>query len=184
MIKINISVLIEADSIEEAKKDFAQLRETPFESLAVATPVTGETSSPAPVEKPKTRATRAATVETKKEEAVVVPMNTADPLGAAPTAGDPLAGLPTTTSADPLGTSAPVADPLASAPAETKAPVATPATISLQTIREKIGTLTDKKQQCKDLIATYKKADGTPCEKPSDLQESDYAAVYEDLDYI
>ena len=188
MIKINIH--IEADSVEEAREAFAQLG-SGSAVITTATPSTVE--APAPVtEKPKTRS-RAATAE-KPAEAVVVPMNTSDPLAstAAPVAdplaapapvADPLASA-STPSADPLAaTSAPVADPLASAaPAQTAAPATT--SITLQTIREKIGTLTDKKQQAKELIGTFKKADGTPCEKPSDIQEKDYEAVYNDLDYI
>lgn len=177
MIKIEIT----ADSTQELQKELRQLLGAGEAPAAPA--VTETTQAPAPEPEPaKPARTRA-----RKEETPVIPINTADPLGAAPVNADPLGSAPAP-SADPLGTSAPVADPLASAPAApTTAAPSAPAQagpISLQTIREKIGTLTDKKQQCKDLIATYKKADGTPCEKPSDLQESDYAAVYEDLDYI
>ena len=185
MIKINIS--IEADSVEAAKEAFTQLGSGATVSAAPSGTV--EATPAAPVEKPKTRAR----ATTPVQEAVVIPIG--DPLAAAPAAdplavsaqvADPLAGATTTPSADPLAASTPVADPLAAAPAATSTPTppAATGTIPLQTIRDKIGTLGDKKQKCKDLIATYKKADGSPCERPSDIQEKDYAAVYEVLDYV
>lgn len=201
-MKINIH--IEADSVEEAKNALAQLGGGTATLTTSSAPAVGETSSPAQIEKPKTRGSKAATAESAKPEATVVPLNapaadplasspatgTADPLGVTP-AADPLATPSAQVSADPLGAPAPVSDPLATPAAVTPQTTAAPATtatpdkIDISAIRAKIGALGgEKKQQCKDLIATFKKADGTPCEKPSDLQEADYQAVYDDLDYV
>lgn len=90
MIKINIH--IEADSVEEARSAFAQLGSAPVESLTGNAPISGETSSPAPVEKPKTRGSKTASAEPAKQEATVVQMTTADPMGVTQmAAADPLA---------------------------------------------------------------------------------------------
>lgn len=175
MIKIEIV----ADSAEEARKEMSVLIGTTIQSsagrqtLGETQPVQEESKASEP-EKPKAtrqRATTPAPVETP-----------------VPVQSDPLSNsAPAPVQSDPLGASAPVADPLAnSAPAAD--PLSTPAKqdtgITLQTVRDKIGTLGDKKQQVKDLVATYKQANGQPCEKPSDLQEKDFATILADLDYI
>lgn len=194
MIKINIS--IESDSVEEAKQALWNLGSgttvnlLPVGGEELKTPTPTPAPTPAPAEKPKATRTKAAAAEPAKPEATVVPLN-ADPLAANGPVTDPLANAPVNTpTADPLAgnvAAAPVTDPLAATAPTPTAPAATAQSgeVTLQTIREKIGAFGgDKKQQCKDLIATYKKADGSPCEKPSDIQEKDYVTVYDDLDYV
>lgn len=190
---MKIVITIEADSAEEAKQAMTQLGGAAQGATVVN--MSPEPQPPAP-EKPK--ATRARAEKPAASEMYsqsnppantnpldAAPAPTGNPLEtAAPTAGDPLAGQPTTVSSDPLGgTSAPATvNPLGAAPAQ--AATAPTGEITLAMIREKIGQMTEKKQAAKDAIATFLKADGTPCEKPSDIQESDYAAVYEKLDWL
>jgi hypothetical protein len=188
-MKINVS--IEANSVEEAQAAFAALAgnsnlvplsgETNLGSLkalteegllvygaAEAQPLT--TKEP---EKPKNS-------RSKPKEAVQ-----ADPLASAPAVqAEPVASV------DPLG-AAPTTDPLGVAPVVQSDPLAasTPATatgdITFEQVRAKIGEVaTHSRPKVMALVATYKKADGTPCERPSDLQEKDYAVIYADLDYV
>lgn len=157
---------IEAESVEDLKKEL----ETALAGFG-ATPTQTK-----PVEdEPKPRRSRT----TAKEEAV--PSVVAEtPIAETPAPvvkADPLAGTPAPV--DPLAT-APVvnADPLAAAPAVKQSEV------SLATIREKIGSMPEKRQQIKDLIASYKKTDGTPCDRPGDVREEDYADLMDALDFI
>lgn len=185
MIKVTIN--IEADSIEEAKSAMAQLGggsaespETMIRQLMADGGVTVQADKPAATRK---RATAPAIVAADPLAGAtpsgVDPANPQpDPLGAAPVvAADPLGATPAATG------SVPPQDPLGATPAA--APVAKPTgEITLQMIREKIGNMTEKKQAAKDAIATFLKVDGTPCEKPSDIQEADFAKVYEKLDWL
>lgn len=172
---MKISITIEADSVDEAKKACGQL----MINEHVYTLAPAETPAAPKEEKPAAKTTKKAAAEPVAPPTAVAP--TGDPLSSTPApVSDPLSSTPATPAADPLAATpaTPAADPLgASAPAQS-------ASVTLATIREKIGTLTEKKQKVKDLVATYKKADGTPCEKPSDLQEKDYQDVLNDLDYV
>lgn len=180
-MKINVS--IEANSVEEAQAAFAalsgggQIIAATTESFAV---------SPEPIKEPEKEVEKPKTSRRKPKEVVQVdplasaPAVQVDPLGAAPvngdplaaaltSAGDPMAGLPVTTSADPL--------------AATTAPAT--GDITFEQVRAKIGEVaTHSRPKVMALVATYKKADGTPCERPSDLQQKDYADIYADLDYV
>lgn len=149
---------IEAESVEDLKKE-------------LETALAGFGSTPSqtkPVEdEPKPRRSKT----TVKEEAPIAETP-------APVVADPLAAA-TPVTADPLATATVVnADPLAVAPAVKQSEV------SLATIREKIGSMPEKRQQIKDLIASYKKADGTPCDRPGDVREEDYADLMDALDFI
>lgn len=159
---------IEAESVEDLKKE-------------LETALAGFGSTPTqtkPVEdEPKPRRSKT----TAKEEAV--PAVVAET--PAPVVSDPLAAatpIPAVAT-DPLTATpaAPVvnADPLAAAP-----PAVKQSEVSLATIREKIGSMPEKRQQIKDLIASYKKADGTPCDRPGDVREEDYADLMDALDFI
>lgn len=176
---MKISITIEADSVDEAKKACGQL----MINEHVYTLAPAETPAAPKEEKPAAKTTKKAPAEPVAPPVTppVVTVPTGDPLSSTPApVSDPLSSTPATPAADPLAATpaTPAADPLgASAPAQS-------ASVTLATIREKIGTLTEKKQKVKDLVATYKKADGTPCEKPSDLQEKDYQDVLNDLDYV
>lgn len=184
MIKIEIT----AETAELARKEMLDLIGGD-PTIALANEINKEAAETAaqittqPEVKPKTRA--------PKEKA---------PVKEEPTAGD-IAMLVerTTPITDPLATPASAADPLSNGASVVPDPLATtPVTrvvtapltsstdkaITLQTIREKIGTLTNNKQAVKDLVATYKKADGTACEKPSDIQEKDYEVLYDELNTI
>lgn len=173
-MKINVS--IEANSVEEAQAAFAALAgNAPVEAVVRTIEV-----SPEPVKEQE----KAKTSRSKPKEAV-----RADPLAAAPAVQvepvasvDPLGASPAA-STDPLAATAPVAavqaDPLA---ADT--PAAT-GDITFEQVRAKIGEVaTHSRPKVMALVATYKKADGTPCERPSDLQQKDYADIYADLDYV
>lgn len=116
----------------------------------------------------------------------------ADPLatnGTPAPSADPLSGTPAPPSNDPLtGTPAPSSDPLTGTPPPA-VPVTTSATtngtpITLQSVREKIGSLVDYKAQVKSVLSSFKKPDGTACEKPSDLQEKDYGFIMDELNAI
>jgi hypothetical protein len=183
-MKINVS--IEANSVEEAQAAFAVLLAggAPAEPIVTTLQISPE---PEPVkEQEKPKASR-----TKPKEAVQ-----ADPLASAPVAEpvtstpavDPLALTPAPT-ADPLAdtiTTAPTADPLADTITTADPLQSTGSTdVTFETLRAKIGKIAETDRvKVVALIQTFKKADGTPCERPSDLQEKDYATVYTDLDYI
>lgn len=179
---MKIIVNIEASSVEEAQAAFHQLAGLPSQNTVLT--VSPDLAIPAPVEeKQPEKKTRA----TKKEADPLASAPAADPISPAsdplaPTTGDPLSTPAPITTGDPLSAPATSADPLASNPV-TEMPVSI-GEISLSDVRAKISTLGEKKQQVKDLVATYKKADGTACEKPSDLQEKDYADILNDLDFI
>lgn len=182
-MKINVS--IEANSVEEAQAAFAALAgnsnlaqlQAPYIKEFCTEGVT-ETIEVQPIvskepEKPRTS-------RSKPKETVQ-----ADPLASAPAVQaepvvDPLGAAPAV-QADPLATSTPAvqADPLAAT-----TPGAT-GDITFEQVRAKIGQVaTSRRPEVMALVATYKKADGTPCERPSDLQEKDYAVIFADLDYV
>lgn len=178
MIKITIN--IEAESADEIKEAFAKLAgEKPDVALkhfiehgTVDAPV-------AELKEPVKTRQRATT----KVEPVVAP----EPTPEVTSTADPLADQSPTVTSDPLSTPVQTADPLASDPlgsTPASAPVAKDATITLQTVRDKIGTMTDKRAAVMDLVRTYKKADGQPAEKPGDLQEKDYADVLTALNLL
>lgn len=181
-MKINVS--IEANSVEEAQAAFAALAGNAVSTEAVNEAVVVQLE---PVKEQEKEPEKPRTSRSKPKEAVQAdplastpavqadplgastPEVQADPLAAAPTsAGDPMAGLPVTTSADPLAASVPATGD-----------------ITFEQVRAKIGEVaTHSRPKVMALVATYKKADGTPCERPSDLQEKDYAVIYTDLDYV
>lgn len=182
-MKINVS--IEANSVEEAQAAFAALAGNAVSTEAIKEAVVVQLE-PAKepekeVEKPKASRSKpkevvqadplaAAPVVQADPLGASTPEVQADPLAAAPTsAGDPMAGLPVTTSADPLATTTPAAT----------------GDITFEQVRAKIGQVaTSRRPEVMALVSTYKKADGTPCERPSDLQEKDYAVIFADLDYV
>jgi len=182
-MKINVS--IEANSVEEAQAAFAALAGNAVSTEAIKEAVVVQLE---PAKEPEKEVEKPRTSRSKPKEAVQAdplasapavqadplgastPEVQADPLAAAPTsAGDPMAGLPVTTSADPLAATTPAAT----------------GDITFEQVRAKIGEVaTHSRPKVMALVATYKKADGTPCERPSDLQEKDYAVIYADLDYV
>jgi hypothetical protein len=182
-MKINVS--IEANSVEEAQAAFAALAGNAVSTEAIKEAVVVQLE---PAKEPEKEVEKPKASRSKPKEAVQ-----ADPLGATPAvqaepvaSADPLAG--TTSPAAHTG-NAVVVDPLGATPAVQADPLATtaPATgdITFEQVRAKIGEVaTHSRPKVMALVATYKKADGTPCERPSDLQENDYAVIYTDLDYV
>jgi hypothetical protein len=173
-MKINVS--IEANSVEEAQAAFAALAGNAVSTDAVKEAVVVQLE---PVKEQEKEPEKPKASRSKPKEAVQ-----ADPLAAAPAVQaepvvDPLA-LTSAPSSEPLAASTPAvqADPLAAS---------TPAAgdVTFEQVRAKIGEVaTHSRPKVMALVATYKKADGTPCERPSDLQEKDYAVIYTDLDYV
>lgn len=176
-MKINVS--IEANSVEEAQAAFAalsgggQIIAATTESFAV---------SPEPAKEPEKEVEKPRASRNRPKETVLAdPLASAPAVRAEPVASvDPLALTAAPTSVDPLGaTPVVVSDPLAAS-----TPAAT-GDITFEQVRAKIGEVaTHSRPKVMALVATFKKADGTPCERPSDLQEKDYAVIYADLDYV
>lgn len=165
-MKINVS--IEANSVEEAQAAFAALAgNAPVEAVVRTIEV-----SPEPVkEQEKPKASRNKPKETVQADPLAsAPAVQADPLAATtPVNGDPLAASTPAVQTDPLAASTPAAT----------------GDITFEQVRAKIGEVaTHSRPKVMALVATFKKADGTPCERPSDLQEKDYAVIYADLDYV
>ena len=167
---------IEAESVEDLKKEL---------ETALAGFGTPPTQTKPAEDEPKPRKSRT----TAKEEAVP-PVVAETPIAETPIAETPIAETPApVVKADPLAATPAPADPLATSPVVNADPLAAaPAVkqseVSLATIREKIGSMPEKRQQIKDLIASYKKADGAPCDRPGDVREEDYADLMDALDFI
>lgn len=157
---------IEAESVEDLKKEL----ETALAGFGAPSTQTKPAEDEPKPRKSKTTAKEEAVPAVVAETPIAetpAPVVKADPLAATPAPADPLATAPVVN-----------ADPLAAAPAVNQSEV------SLATIREKIGSMPEKRQQIKDLIASYKKADGTPCDRPGDVREEDYADLMDALDFI
>jgi len=176
-MKINVS--IEANSVEEAQAAFAALAGNVVSTEGIKEAVVVQLE---PVKEQEKEPEKPKTSRSKPKEAVQT-----DPLASAPAVqAEPVASV------DPLGTApAPTADPLAAAtpaPSDPLAAATTPAAtgeLTFEQVRAKIGQVaTNRRPEVMALVASYKKADGTPCERPSDLQEKDYAIIYADLDFV
>lgn len=188
---MKIVINIEADSVEEAKEACQKLG-APITGVYTVTGTEaklhieeltkqghfGDTSPEKTLEPAKTRTRATTKVETPAVVPVPTPEVTPTPNPLDTPTVDVLATPASTPhpldspSVNPLDTPAPAVDILT-----TPTPVAKDTTITLQTVRDKIGTMTDKRAAVMDLVRTYKKADGQPAEKPGELQEKDYADV-------
>lgn len=196
LVIMNIEVKITANSKEEWEEAVSILiAGVPVtDKLNVTTythpELVPETATPEKKTRSKAKAIEESPVQ--EEPARVVTPSVADPLAATPqTVVDPLAASPVVQIAvDPLAVTpqpaqvsvTPQPAPVAATPQPTQA--AQPAEITLATIREKIGTMADKREKVKDLMTKYQKADGNTCERPPDLQPKDYASFYEALEWL
>ncbi len=140
---------------------------------------------PAPVEEPiMTQMESPASPQVATPNPVVI-INTPTPT---PT---PSAPATSTGPVDPFAKPAVAITPAPSQPVQTQpdptsngSPVIPGTPITYENLKHKVAKMPDKRSKVRDAIKNYKKADGSPCISPSDLQEKDFEAFYVALDTL